>query len=172
MADVKKLQEIFEIFSNAIKEMNKNNISQWDDVYPDKYTLQNDIRKKQLYIGKINSQIVCVYVLNSDCDEQYINGNWKYQNAAYSVIHRMCVNPKFQNQGIGALTLNHIEVEFNIESVETIRLDAFSLNPFALKMYYKQGYIKVGEANWRKGKFYIMEKKLQISKSSLYSMTN
>ncbi|MDP4147194.1 MAG: GNAT family N-acetyltransferase, partial [Bacillota bacterium] len=39
-------------------------------------------------------------------------------------------------------------------------LDVFSLNPFALKMYYKQGYIKVGEVNWRKGKFYLMEKKL------------
>lgn len=74
-------------------------------MYPDKYILQNDIIKKQLYIGKIESVIVCIYVLNGDCDEQYINGNWKYSNATYSVIHRMCVNPKFQNQGIGALTI-------------------------------------------------------------------
>ncbi|WP_242874671.1 MULTISPECIES: GNAT family N-acetyltransferase [Clostridium] len=78
--------------------------------------------------------------MNSDCDEQYINGNWKYQNATYNVIHRMCVNPKFQNQGIGALTLKHIERKLKSERVETIRLDVFSLNPFALKMYHKQGY--------------------------------
>ncbi|MBV7275885.1 GNAT family N-acetyltransferase [Clostridium sp. PL3] len=160
VAEEKDLQEIFSIFSAAIEEMNKHNIPQWDEVYPDKYILQNDIKKKQLYIGKIDSEIVCVYVLNSDCDEQYINGNWEYPNAIYSVIHRMCVNPKFQNQGIGALTLNHIEEKLKSAGVETIRLDAFSLNPFALKMYYKQGYIKVGEANWRKGKFYLMEKKL------------
>lgn len=160
VAEEKNLQEVFGMFSAAIEEMNKHNIPQWDEIYPDKYTLENDIRKKQLYIGKIDSEIVCVYVLNSDCDEQYINGNWKYPDAIYIVIHRMCVNPKFQNQGIGALTLNHIEVKLKSEGVETIRLDAFSLNPFALKMYYRQGYIKVGEVNWRKGKFYLMEKKL------------
>ena len=141
-------------------KMNKHNIQQWDEVYPDKYTLQNDIINKQLYIGKVDSVIVCVYVLNGDCDEQYINGNWKYSNATYSVIHRMCVNHKFQNQGIGSLTLNHIEEKLESEGIGTIRLDVFSLNPFALKMYYKRGYTKVGETNWRKGKFYLMEKKL------------
>lgn len=160
VAEEKNLQEIFSIFSAAIEEMNKHNIPQWDEIYPDKYIIENDIKKKQLYIGKLDGEIACVYVLNIDCDEQYINGNWEYPNAIYSVIHRMCVNPKFQNQGIGALTLNHIEGKLKSEGVETIRLDAFSLNPFALKMYYKQGYIKVGQANWRKGKFYLMEKKL------------
>lgn len=160
VAEEKNLEEIFSMFSAAIEEMNKHNIPQWDEVYPDKDTIKNDIKKKQLYIGKIDSDIVCAYVLNGDCDEQYINGSWKYSNATYSVIHRMCVNPKFQNQGIGALTLNHIEGQLKSEGVETIRLDVFSLNPFALKMYYKQGYIKVGETNWRKGKFYLMEKKL------------
>jgi GNAT superfamily N-acetyltransferase len=160
VAQEKNLEEIFNIFSSAVEEMNKQNILQWDEVYPDKYTLQNDIENKQLYIGKIDNEIVCIYVLNSDCDEEYANGNWKYPNSTYSVIHRMCVNPKFQNRGIGALTLKYIEKKLKIEGVETIRLDAFSLNPFALKMYFKQGYMKVGEANWRKGKFYLMEKKI------------
>lgn len=160
VAEEKELQEIINIFYDAIEEMNKHNILQWDEVYPDKNTIENDIRNKELYVGKINSEIACVYVLNGKCDEEYINGYWKYPNATYAVIHRMCVNPKFQNQGIGAVTLNHIEEKLKNEGVETIRLDAFSLNPFALKMYYKNGYVKVGEANWRKGKFYLMEKKL------------
>ena len=41
-----------------------------------------------------------------------------------------------------------------------IRLDAFSKNPFALKMYIALGYTVVGEARWRKGLFYLMEKVL------------
>lgn len=160
IAKIKDLKEVFEIFSDAINEMNKINILQWDEVYPDEDIFQTDIIKKQLYIGKIDSEIGCVYVLNTECDEQYINGKWKYPNAIYCVIHRMCVNPKFQNQGIGELTLKHIEAKLKTEGAETIRLDVFSLNPFALKMYYKQRYIKVGEAHWRKGKFYLMEKKI------------
>ncbi|EQB88440.1 GNAT superfamily N-acetyltransferase [Clostridium punense] len=160
VAEEKELQEIINIFNDAIEEMNKHNILQWDEVYPDKNTIENDIRNKELYVGKIHSEIACVYAVNDECHEEYINGNWKYPKATYAVIHRMCVNPKFQNQGIGILTLNHISEKLKSEGVETIRLDAFSLNPFALKMYYKNGYVKVGEANWRKGKFYLMEKKL------------
>lgn len=46
------------------------------------------------------------------------------------------------------------------QRVQSIRLDAFSLNPYALKMYEALGYEKVGEINWRKGTFYLCEKKL------------
>ncbi len=44
--------------------------------------------------------------------------------------------------------------------IESVRLDAFSLNPYALRMYEGLGYKKVGEANWRKGLFYLFEKNL------------
>ncbi|MOA35168.1 hypothetical protein D3C78_1565980 [compost metagenome] len=44
--------------------------------------------------------------------------------------------------------------------LETIRLDAFSQNPYALRMYEKLHYRTVGEVQWRKGLFYLMEKKL------------
>ncbi|MPM63461.1 hypothetical protein SDC9_110341 [bioreactor metagenome] len=37
--------------------MNKHNILQWDEVYPDKYTIETDIRNKELYVGKIHSEI-------------------------------------------------------------------------------------------------------------------
>ena len=78
----------------------------------------------------------------------------------FYVIHRLCVNPKFQNQGIGTQTMKHIEKQVLSKGIDVIRLDAFTLNPFALKMYEKLGYTKVGDVNWRKGKFHLMEKKL------------
>ena len=54
----------------------------------------------------------------------------------------------------------HIENELKNKNIETIRLDAFSENIYAIKMYEKLGYVNVGEANWRKGKFYLLEKKI------------
>lgn len=160
IAEEKHLDEVFSIVKAAIEEMNKQDIPQWDEIYPDKDILQDDIKKRQLYVGRINDEIACIYVLNNECDEEYANGNWEYPNATYNVIHRMCVNPKFQKQGIGPLTLSYIEENLKRNNIEAIRLDAFSLNPFALKMYYKQGYTKVGEVTWRKGEFFLMEKKL------------
>lgn len=103
-------------------------------------------------------------MINQECDEQYLNGRWKYPNSRYYVVHRLCVNPIFQNRGIGMKTMIHIENELKKIGIDTIRLDAFTLNPYALKMYKRLGYSKVGIANWRKGKFYLMEKRINYSK--------
>lgn len=96
--------------------------------------------------------------MNQDCDEQYRNGNWKHVGEPYYVVHRMCVHPAFQNQGIARRTLLHIEEQLAGWGIHAIRLDAFSENPYALRLYEHMGYDKVGCADWRKGRFYLMEK--------------
>jgi ribosomal protein S18 acetylase RimI-like enzyme len=44
--------------------------------------------------------------------------------------------------------------------IKSIRLDAFTKNFYALKMYEKLNYRKVGQGYFRKGIFYIFEKAL------------
>jgi len=157
-ANESDLDTAYEIFKLAIEEMDKNNIHQWDNLYPTKDILKDDILKNQLFLGEINREIASVFVLNKEYDEEYSNMNWKYKDASFFILHRLCVNPKFQNQGIGTNTMRLIEEFSKGEGIETIRLDAFSLNPFALKMYEKAGYSKVGGANWWKRLFYLYEK--------------
>lgn len=154
------LDSIFRLFTDAIAEMNRLNIPQWDELYPDREILSEDIEKTELYLGVAEGEIACVYVLNSECDEEYENGVWRYPDASFRVIHRLCVNPKFQNKGLGNFTMRHIEAQVLEEGFESVRLDAFTLNPYALKMYDRLGYVIVGTADWRKGRFFLMEKKL------------
>lgn len=154
------LDSVMDMFSAAIAEMSREGIEQWDSLYPDKDTLEDDIDNNQLFIGMLEDAIVSAYVLNQEYDEQYANGAWKYPNSTFYVIHRLCVNPSYQNQRIGTLTLTHIENELRDKGIDTIRLDAYTLNPYAIKMYERLEYGKVGLAQWRKGKFYLMEKKL------------
>lgn len=160
LAENNDLDRVFNIYSKAIEEMDKHNINQWDELYPDKEILQEDIDNKELYIGEIEGEIACAYVLNSECDEEYEKGRWQYKYASFNIIHRLCVNPKFQNKGIAGKTINHIEDLLKDKDIESIRLDVYSLNPFALRLYEKAGYKKVGNAYWRKGEFYLMEKKI------------
>lgn len=89
-----------------------------------------------------------------------MTGNWQYEHLCYSVIHRLCVNPLYQNKGVGAKTMQYIKDILRSESFEAVRLDAFSQNPAALNLYRKLGYNKVGEILFRKGLFYLFEKKL------------
>lgn len=159
-AEIEDLKTITDIFRNAINTLNDNNIPQWDETYPTGEILKEDIRKKQMYVGIKDDAIVSVVVVNNEFDEQYKNGNWKYDNESFAVVHRVCVNPIYQNQNIGKTTMIMLEELLHKEGIESIRLDTFSLNPYSVRMYEALGYQKVGEANWRKGLFYLFEKKL------------
>uniref|UniRef100_UPI004055CD82 GNAT family N-acetyltransferase n=1 Tax=Acetatifactor sp. TaxID=1872090 RepID=UPI004055CD82 len=161
LAQPQDLDEISTLVQNAISTMIQQNILQWDEIYPTKEVFQEDITRKQLYVGTIKNQIAVIYVLNQECDDAYKDGKWKEPSKSYYVIHRLCVNPAFQNRGVGTATLLHIEEELQAMGIEAIRLDAFTQNPYSLKMYDKLGYSKVGYADWRKGRFYLMEKYLE-----------
>ncbi len=154
------IEKICSLVKNAVKEMEKQQIFQWDHLYPCRADFLDDIQKQQLFLGISNDDISVIYVINQDSDEEYKNGAWKYPDSEYRIIHRLCVNTKYQNEGIAKRTLLHIEKELREMKVETIRLDVFSNNPAALSLYQNSGYKKVGSAEWRKGRFYLMEKHL------------
>ena len=69
--------------------------------------------------------------------------------------------PEFQNQGIGTQVCRSIVEISKNQDKKALRLDAFSKNPFSVKMYQKLGFSITGTADWRKGRFYLMEKILQ-----------
>jgi len=56
--------------------------------------------------------------------------------------------------------MKQIENQALEDGMEELRLDVYSLNPYSLKLYDHAGYVKTGEANWRKGHFYLMEKRV------------
>ena len=155
-----ELDAVFSVFKDAIAEMDRNGIPQWDELYPNREILSEDISKNELFVGTLDGEIACVFVLNSECDEEYEVGAWQYPDTSFCVIHRLCVNPKFQNKGVGAYTMRYIEGKLKKEGFESIRFDAFTLNPYALRLYDKLGYAKVGYVDFRKGRFVLMEKKL------------
>lgn len=159
-ANIDDLDDTFQLIKNAVKQMEHDNIDQWDSIYPTKEDLRSDIWKKELYVGTINNRIIVIYALNKECDQQYENGKWQYVGNDFNVIHRLCVLPDFQKKGIAHTTLLHIENELRFLGMKAIRLDVFCENPYALKLYSDNGYLKVGIANWRKGNFFLMEKLL------------
>lgn len=159
-ANMNDLQDINLLVQSAIRVMEDNHIHQWDELYPTEEDFENDIQNGDLYVGILEEQIAVVFALNQECDEDYQNGEWEYPESPYYVIHRLCVNPVFQNRGVAARTLHYIEELLKDTDAQAIRLDVFSNNPYSQKLYAKAGYVKTGVVEWRKGKFYLMEKYL------------
>ena len=157
-AGLADLDDVWDLVSSAIIHMIKQNIMQWDELYPTKEDLQTDIEKKQLYVGFDEGRLAAIYVLNQECELEYSDGNWQYPELPFYIIHRLCVHPAYQHQGIAKQTLLYIEEDLKASGIHAIRLDVFSQNPFALKLYEGMGYARTGHAEWRKGLFYLMEK--------------
>lgn len=160
VAKEEDLEQICDLVRLAIVNMEKHKIFQWDSIYPTREDFLKDIQNGELFVGQLDNDIAVIYTINKQCEEEYQNGNWNYANCDYRIIHRLCVHPKFQNQKIAKTTLGYIETQLREMDVAAIRLDVFSNNPSALALYRNSGYEKTGYADWRKGRFYLMEKHL------------
>jgi ribosomal protein S18 acetylase RimI-like enzyme len=95
------------------------------------------------------------------CDQGgYEPAAWRYDEPRFAVLHRLCVHPEFQGRGVAGEAMDYIESSVVSRGVHAVRLDAFSQNPAALRLYERRGYVKAGEIVYRKGLFYLYEKKL------------
>lgn len=103
------LNEIEKLIKNAIIQMNSQGIEQWDEIYPVRKDFEQDIKNKQLFVGIFDNEIVVTYTLNKDYDKEYDNGKWKKPEKSFFIIHRLCVDVKFQNKGIAKLAMEQAE---------------------------------------------------------------
>lgn len=152
--------EVAALFEAVKKDMAEQGIDQWDEVYPNVRDVASDIQAGTLTLVKQGGRLVAVYTLNRLQDNAYKFGNFKDTSDGYLVLHRLCVHPDNQHTGIAVTALKHIEEEAKKEGASSIRLDVFTKNPRAVKLYEQAGYEYAGDAYFRKGRFLLMEKVL------------
>lgn len=154
------LDAVCGLVAEAVAALRRSGIDQWDERYPDRAQFAADIRRKELRLVLCDGQLAALYAVNDRCDPAYANGRWSATGAPFRVIHRLCVSPARQGAGLGSAVIRRIEAELRTQGVGAIRLDVFTQNPAAQALYVRAGYRPVGFADWRKGRFLLMEKLL------------
>lgn len=158
---IEDTEPIANIIKAATLDMESKNIHQWDEIYPDKAVINEDIANGNLYVNVEDGIISALIVLNEDQSEEYGDLDWKYDCEKQLVIHRLCVNPKAQGGGIARKLLQYADDYAVRNGYGAIRLDAFTQNERALRLYENNGYEKVGRVQFRKGEFYCYEKRIE-----------
>lgn len=161
-ARAEDFKQVSAMYAHASKVLSTLHIDQWDELYPTPALLKADIEKGEMYIAAFTGSIAASVVINREFDDAYRTAQWRDKSGKFAVVHRLCVNPVFHNIGLGTATMRKIEPVLKKEGVASIRLDAFSKNPYAIKLYEKLGYKQTGTANWRKGLFYLYEKLISV----------
>lgn len=154
------IDAIVHLVSDAIKEMELHGIYQWDEIYPTAGDFAEDIKKNNLYVAEEKKELIAVYVISGESDDAYKSAEWKCPDETAYILHRFCVSPKFQGKGIGKQLLLEIESQIRDMGYDSVRLDVFTKNPYAQRLYRHNGYEARGIAAWRKGYFDLMEKRL------------
>ena len=158
------LSDILDIISKCIKYMESQGIYQWNKFYPNLNIIENDIKNKDCYVLKDNGKCVAYVAINEEQSPEYSQINWGTEGRKILVIHRLSVHPEFQGKGIAKKILKFIEDFAAENNYLCIRLDAYSGNGKAIKLYENFGYKKVGQFYFPKKDlpFYCYEKNMKL----------
>ena len=159
LARIEELDSIYTLVQEAIRHMHEHGISQWDEIYPSKAILNADIENKHMHLIELEGRVAGFTVINEDQSPEYASVAWRYDGRVL-VVHRLTIHPDFQRRKLASSLMDFTEEMAAAENYDSIRLDAFTLNPAAFAMYEKRGYRKAGIVRFRKGDFFCFEKEI------------
>lgn len=142
-AHIKDLDAIYALTKSCAVHLIDNGIFQWNDLYPSKEVLLNDIDLQQIWKLTEDDQIIGVVVISEMEDLEYKNVKWLTDNGASLYIHRLAVYPTFQGKGFAQKLMDFAENYAKISNYKSVRLDTFSQNKRNQKFYEKRKYKKL-----------------------------
>ncbi|MDR2713197.1 MAG: GNAT family N-acetyltransferase [Clostridiales bacterium] len=154
------LELIVALYEEAAGVMRREGIDQWDEIYPDRITLEQDLLRGEMFL-LIKEQPLAAMTLSAYQDEEYSQVNWAFCQGRALVLHRLCISPAFWGRGLAGQMMDFAEQWGRDQGFSTLRLDTFTTNPRALRLYQSRGYHLAGQVLFRKGLFNCYEKKIR-----------
>ena len=159
-ATIDDLDALVALYGAATQDMLRQGIDQWDEYYPDREILTEDVESGDMTLGLLDGEPACAWVVNREYEPEYVSGAWEHTGGDFCVLHRLCVNPELQGRGLAQQAMARMEKNALDKGFDSVRLDVFSQNLHAQRLYERLGYKRTGEVRFRKGIFYLMEKGL------------
>lgn len=156
------LPALLDTLTRCVFLLRKQGIRQWDDRYPGPGRFSKDISLGTLSIAEVQGVVAAAVVLDTEQYAEYGQVNWQCGHGTAGVVHRLMVRPEFQHQGLARRMMKHAEAEAGRAGFSSIRLDAFTKNPAALRLYEQLEYLRVGTVRFRQGEFVCFEKGLSV----------
>jgi ribosomal protein S18 acetylase RimI-like enzyme len=161
-ASINDLKSIKSLYITVTNHLRKNGVYQWDLFYPNRWVIGKDLKGGHLHAILNDGICIGAVVLNEDQSSKYASLPWSDSKGRPAVIHRLAVHPDSQGRGIGKQLLLYAEELAKSQEYTSIRLDAYSANPAAIKMYERADYSPVGQIQFpfRKHPYQCFEKVL------------
>ena len=145
-----ELNQIWEIIQYAIAQRKADGSQQWQDGYPNRDSIQNDINQQYGYVVEENDSILLYAAIIFDVEPAYnnIEGNW-LTNGDYVGVHRVAASPLAKGKSIATKFFQMLEDLALTQNVFSIKVDTNFDNIPMLKILDKLGYTYCGEVYFR-----------------------
>lgn len=159
------LEKLHSITSNCGKHLVAQGIFQWNELYPSKKVLLQDIELQQIWKLLVDNQIIGLIVLTEIEDVEYKNVKWLTPNYKNLYIHRLAIEPEFQGKGYAKKLMDFAENYAVENKYNSIRLDTFSKNKKNQQLYKNRNFVQLEAIYFPKQSefpFYCFEKILNV----------
>lgn len=162
--------ELLQLIHDCVAAMRAAGIDQWDEVYPNATSVENDIRSGALDMLTDEAGLAACITIDQTLDPLWRDMDWTPGSEPAFAVHRLMVHPSRQGRGYAKVLMAHAEDLVRGLGGCSIRLDSFLQNPAAMALYPKLGYRRTGTASMRKGAFAGFEKRLEPTGISIRAM--
>lgn len=145
-SETKDIEAIIKIIKQAQNYLRDENISQWQNDYPNEDNIKEDIKRGDSYILVDDENIIGTVALSFDGEPTYdtiYKGAW-LTNDKYGVIHRIAVDESLKGQNIGKVILDELEKICIYKEVYSLKVDTHRKNISMINFLTKNGFIYTG----------------------------
>ena len=165
LAGVSDVDAIMNIVGQAQQALAELGIDQWQDGYPSRQAILDDIACNVGYVA-VEGDVVIGYaaiVLTGEEAYKQIDANeWNTSND-YVVVHRICVDGRVRRSGVAIRLMQHAASLAREHSFSAFRIDTHRGNIRMLAMLQKLGFKPTGIVHYDSGERVAYDLDLSLS---------
>ncbi|MDG1398543.1 MAG: GNAT family N-acetyltransferase [Polaribacter sp.] len=136
---------IIEIINDAKALLKSLNIDQWQNGYPNKEQIENDIQNNESYVVvNHENQIMATTMFTKRPEHTYKNlknGNWLIdESSPYGVIHRLAMAKEHRGLGIAKFIFEELHQKLEKSNIKSLKIDTHEENLGMQSLIKKMGY--------------------------------
>lgn len=119
-------------------------------LHPTDEMIRNYIHSGAMFTCEEQGEILCAFALTPSQGSDYHDTTWgmELEDDQAAVVHLLCVNPKYQHQGVGRQSMTLAIDLARQMGKQALRLDALASNIPAHRLYESLGFQHRGTARW------------------------
>ncbi|PAF18115.1 GNAT family N-acetyltransferase [Terribacillus saccharophilus] len=136
------VKSIMKIIRQAQEFFKNQEIDQWQDGYPNEYTIIKDINNAESYVIVKDDEVVATSMVTFKNEPSYdsiYEGQW-LSNNKYATIHRVAVSNTHKGLGLSTEIIKYIEDLCIDHDVHSIKVDTHKENIPMQKTLKKNGF--------------------------------